>query len=206
MKQLKIPIAPSVSHWQLSPRHKFFLDLTILTTHQHAELFGMVFKSQETPAQLQKKANAVYNSSDGKEYVEQRTEQLRRWYFPDEYPDVKEEAPERVKSVDEMLAESIPGVMRDLQRILEDRDDPNYQDAFKAIMSKLVKDIQTNKTAEAPKRYLPENCANCRFKLFCEQNCEDECEICNYKKYANEHGVEFDYKNQLSKPTEEEDE
>jgi len=61
-----------------------------------------------------------------------------------------------------------------------------------------MKDIQMNKTSEPPRRYLPEICDQCRYKLFCEKECTDECPSCNYKKYANEHGVEFSHKTQLS--------
>jgi len=203
MKTLKLPQPPDDKHWQLKPRHKFFLDLTITTGEYASALYAMVFMSTESPAKMSQKANALMSSSDGKEYLEQRKMQLRKWYFPDEFTEEElgiEVEPVVEKSIDEQLADMIPNVMKDLQGILSDQNNANYQDAFKTIMTKMMKDIQMNKTSEPPRRYLPEICDSpCRYKAFCEKECVDECEICNYKKYANENGIFFDYKTQLSR-------
>ena len=54
-----------------------------------------------------------------------------------------------------------------------------------------------DKTASPPMRYLPESCSTCRYKLFVEDNAEDECNRCKYRKFGIANGLKFDYKNQL---------
>ena len=51
---------------------------------------------------------------------------------------------------------------------------------------------------EQPRRYLPEICSACRYRAFCEEECEDLCQRCKYKTFANEQGVEYTTENQLS--------
>lgn len=55
---------------------------------------------------------------------------------------------------------------------------------------------------EKPRRYLPETCSRCQYKSFVERNVEqgnieDECERCEARKIAEEHGYHFDKTNNL---------
>lgn len=59
---------------------------------------------------------------------------------------------------------------------------------------------------EQPRRYLPETCSQCRYKVHCEQECEDLCEYCKYKKYGEENGVHYESEKQLEMPTGENEE
>ena len=55
---------------------------------------------------------------------------------------------------------------------------------------------------EQPRRYLPETCrSSCRYRAFVEQECEDLCEYCKYKKYGEENGVHYESEKQLEMPT-----
>lgn len=55
---------------------------------------------------------------------------------------------------------------------------------------------------ESPRRYLPESCrSSCRYRAFVEQECEDLCEYCKYKKYGEENGVHYESEKQLEMPT-----
>ena len=55
---------------------------------------------------------------------------------------------------------------------------------------------------EQPRRYLPQTCSGCSYKAFCEQECEDLCEYCKFKAYANEQGVDYPKEKQLEMPQE----
>ena len=59
---------------------------------------------------------------------------------------------------------------------------------------------------EQPRRYLPETCrSSCRYRAFVEQECDDLCEYCKYKKYGEENGVHYESEKQLEMPTGEKD-
>lgn len=54
---------------------------------------------------------------------------------------------------------------------------------------------------EAPRRYLPTSCySECRYRAFVEQECEDLCDYCKYKKYGEENGVHYESEKQLEMP------
>ena len=56
---------------------------------------------------------------------------------------------------------------------------------------------------ESPRRYLPTSCySSCRYRAFVEQECEDLCEYCKYKKYGEENGVHYESEKQLEMPQE----
>lgn len=194
MKSLQVPSTLRESHWQLNERDKFFLDLTIMFNMLPAELYRMVYISQETQVMASKKANAIMRSTDGKEYIELRTKQLIEWYGNDgESSNGKAKA----KTMEEAFVDLSPTFISELYTIMQNRNDPSYADTVKLFLAKSLKDIQMDKSTDPPRRYLPESCANCRYKTFCEEQCEDVCEICKYKEYSNQNGVYYDYKSQL---------
>lgn len=54
---------------------------------------------------------------------------------------------------------------------------------------------------ELPRRYLPVSCLReCAYRMFCEQNTEDMCQYCRYKKFGEENGVHFDKNKMLDVP------
>ncbi len=61
------------------------------------------------------------------------------------------------------------------------------------------------KSEEKPRRYLPERCGDCRYRLFIEQQGKegkllDDCEYCKFRKYSNENGVRYTPQEQLDIP------
>lgn len=57
---------------------------------------------------------------------------------------------------------------------------------------------------ESPRRYLPTSCySSCRYRAFVEQECEDLCEYCKYKKYGEDNGVHYESEKQLEMPNNE---
>lgn len=53
------------------------------------------------------------------------------------------------------------------------------------------------KVEEKPRRYLPQTCSSCSYKVFVESNIEqgnieNECDRCRTRKFAEEHGWKFD--------------
>lgn len=55
---------------------------------------------------------------------------------------------------------------------------------------------------EEPRRYLPTSCGGCRYKVFCEEHCDDLCQYCKYKKYGEENDIHYESEKQLEMPQE----
>lgn len=52
----------------------------------------------------------------------------------------------------------------------------------------------------APQRFLAERCSDCRYRVFCEQECEDLCQYCKYRAFGEEHGIHYENREMLDMP------
>ena len=52
----------------------------------------------------------------------------------------------------------------------------------------------------APQRFLAERCSDCRYRVFCEHECEDLCQYCRYRTFGEESGVHYENKDMLDMP------
>ena len=198
-KSLKLPAEKRNSVWSLTTREYLFLDLSMILNMKHAEVYRLVYGTNLTDAQLANKASALITSADAVEYLAIRRKQLEEHFWGEESVE-GEVTKKKQQSTEDVLAELIPDIVRDLKDIARNKNDENYPDLVKTVLSKLMKDLDTKNAASPPLRYLPEiPCQGCRYKIFCENECDDECKICRFKKYGIEHGLNYDYKNQLEK-------
>lgn len=173
MKSLKLPSPPNMKGVNITSEEMFFLDLTIMTDEIPASLYRRVFISTETPYTAARKASAIISSAEGRVYLERRQAQLQAWYYPEEGA-VGSADSVKNKTIEDAINELQPTFIEELYRTMQNRNDPNFGDTMKLFLAKNLKDIQVDKTAEAPRRYLPESCNQCRYKIFVEQNCEED--------------------------------
>jgi hypothetical protein len=52
----------------------------------------------------------------------------------------------------------------------------------------------------APQRFLAERCSDCRYRVFCEQECEDMCQYCRYRAFGEESGIHYENRDMLDMP------
>lgn len=188
----KLPAQPSNRVWSLSPKEMLFLDMTIFFSHTHSELYRMAVKNDMTDTQCRTRASALVTSLDGQDYLRVRTAQLQEYYWPE----AEKEAGKK-RGRDGFSEDFVPNIIKKLETIINNPNDPNYFDAIKVGLTKAMKDIASDDLVRPPERYLPESCSSCRYKNFIEKQCVDECKICRYRQFANDNGVEYTYQNQL---------
>ncbi len=195
MRSLKLPSTPTES--KIESRDKFFLDMVIMTNELPGELYRMVYISQETQVSASRKAGALIKSIEGKAYIEKRKKQLEEHYFPEDVAQVTG-VKVKPKTIEEAIVNLTPVFIDEFSAIMKNRNDPNFADTMKVFLAKSLKDIQMDKTASPPMRYLPESvCGGCRYKLFVEKECEDECTRCKYREFGEANGLHYDHKTQL---------
>ena len=188
----KLPAQPSNRVWSLSPKEMLFLDMTIFFGHTHSELYRMAVKNDMTDTQCRTRASALVTSLDGQDYLRVRTAQLQEYYWPE----AEKEAGKK-RGRDGFSEDFVPNIIKKLETIINNPNDPNYFDAIKVGLTKAMKDIASDDLVRPPERYLPESCSSCRYKNFIEKQCVDECKICRYRQFSNDNGVEYTYQNQL---------
>ena len=188
----KLPAQPSNRVWSLSPKEMLFLDMTMFFSLTHSELYRIAVKNDMTDTQCRTRASALVTSLDGQDYLRIRTAQLQEYYWPE-----AEREKDKKRGRDGFYEDFVPNIIKKLETIINNPDDPNYFDAIKVGLTKAMKDIASEELVRPPERYLPETCSSCRYKNFIEKQCVDECKICRYRQFANDNDVVYTYQNLL---------
>lgn len=197
----KTPKIPSRPQWTLSDKEKLVLEASLFLKASDADLYSAFVEPTAPPRRAKAMAEQLFTSPDAKEYLEMLKSTLNRSWFG-------VQSPKEIESKEEKIARA-KEVVEDM--IIAKAQDPNEEDLSKYIdrFYKIFGGDEEN-GEEPPRRYLPQVCGTvipdevqndgkcCRYKYFCETNCEDECQICRYRDYAITNGCkEFDYRNQL---------
>lgn len=91
------------------------------------------------------------------------------------------------RNLDEQIVEKMTGTFDKLEDL--------------AVINKLAKEAgmrnDKEQEQEKPRRYLPETCSACSYRVFVESNIkqgniENECDRCRTRKFAEEHGWKYD--------------
>ena len=107
----------------------------------------------------------------------------------------KEDKPMSIDERKELAKNKLVEFAIEMTNNIDQAEDP---EAVLKIADKIgLLDIQEQ--IEQPRRYLPTTCGGCAYRVFCEENAEDDCPYCKYKIYGEEHGVHFEKENMLTK-------
>ena len=195
MSKNKIPIRPSGT-FKLSQQEQEALSWHIISGMARTEVYRRFVRPdlETSKAALDKLTKMFFEDKEVKRYMEEYQSTLDNFLNP-------KEKPKKKVSEEEMKERILKGMEKLREFALDQADDiANLEEPGEVI--KLWRNLglfgDEEEVVEAPRRYLPESCnSGCRYKAFCEKECEDLCEICKYKKYANENGVHYKSENQL---------
>ncbi|MEG0560142.1 MAG: hypothetical protein RR513_06460 [Muribaculaceae bacterium] len=191
---LKLQKIKNQLHWNLSDREKEMLDASFFLKRSQAELYILFLDHKCTPKTATGRAGQIFNSDDAKEYIEDRIKWFKENWFgiANEKNGINNKSREdRKKEADEAFEDKLMEMVK--------YPTPENLDLVKLYASKMYSgnDYVPIKE-ELPRRYITEDCDNCRYKILCHDNTFDECPLCKYKKFALENGCEeYNYKNQL---------
>lgn len=195
MSRTKIPIRPSGT-FKLSQQEQEALSWHIISGMARTEVYRRFVRPdlETSKAALDKLTKMFFEDKEVKRYMEEYQSTLDNFLNPKEKP--------KKKVSEEEMKERILKGMEKLREFALDQADVIATLEEPGEVIKLWRNLglfgDEEEVAEAPRRYLPETCnGGCRYKAFCEKECEDLCEICKYKKYANENGVHYKSENQL---------
>lgn len=115
------------------------------------------------------------------------------------HPAKVEEKPKA--SLEERKAATKAKLVEFAMQLADDIESAEDKEAVLKIADKVGLLDSDEEVVELPRRYLPVSClAECRYRLFVEENCEDECQFCRYKKYSEDNGVHFKNEEMLDVP------
>lgn len=131
---------------------------------------------------------------DGLDKEEKKTQDPKSQESDEEWENKKQRALRNLAQKGYRLAEDLDSEDADVEMVVKVFDKLGWLDN---------EEVQP----EQPRRYLPETCrSSCRYRAFVEQECDDLCEYCKYKKYGEENGVHYESEKQLEMPTGEKEE
>ena len=197
MSRTKIPIRPSGT-FKLSQQEQEALSWHIISGMARTEVYRRFIRPdlETSKAALDKLTKMFFEDKEVKRYMEEYQSTLDNFLNPKEKP--KKELTE-----EEMKARINKGIEKLKEFAFNQADKISTLEEPGEVV-KLWRSLglfgDEEEVMEAPRRYLPTMCSECRYKAFCEQECEDLCELCKYKKYAKENGVHYETKEQLINP------
>lgn len=197
MSKSKIPMRPKGS-FKLSAHQQDAITWHIISGMSRAEVYQRFIRPdlETSKTALDKLSKMFFEDKEVRRYMEEYQATLNAFLDPQEKP--KKELTE-----DEMKVRIVKGLDKLKEFALNQADVIATLDEPGEVI-KLWRNLglfgDEEEVIEAPRRYLPTMCSECRYKAFCEQECEDLCERCKFKKYANENGVHYEIKEQLINP------
>lgn len=202
MSKSKIPMRPS-GKYDLSGPYQDALSWYFLSGESQTEVYRKFIRPdlQTSKAALDKLAKAFFAEKEVRKYLSDYEATINALFEPKEKP-----KPAKTLTEEEMKERIIKGIDKLKEFAFDQADIIDTLEEPEEVI-KLWKSLglfgDEEKVVEQPRRYLPESCSSCGYKTFCEQECENICEICKYKLYANENGVHYETKEQLINPNKE---
>lgn len=150
----------------------------------------------KTKASVDGFLNQFFSRVEVREYLDAYRKTLEDFLHPAAKPVKSKGSLEERKAVAKAKAVEFAIALADN---IDQADDP---EAVLKLMDKVGLLDGDEEVVEQPRRYLPESCGNCRYRAFCEDNTEDLCQLCKYRRYGEEHGIHYDTNCQLVSGTE----
>lgn len=138
-----------------------------------------------------------YARAEVKEYIAAYTETLNAVVNPEKK---KETSPSGSASMEERKARAKTRATEfamSLAENIDQADDPEY---VLKLMDKVGLLDGDEQVEVAPQRFLAERCSDCRYRVFCEQECEDLCQYCRYRAFGEESGIHYENRDMLDMP------
>ena len=195
-----IPLRPQGYGSDLKPEQQLALSWFVLSKCTRKEAFVRFARpdlalSSSAPA-LDNHVKEFFASKSAKEYIEAYTKTIDNFLHPAPVVDPKAKG-----SMEERKARAKTKLVEfamSLADNIENAGDPEF--VLKIADKAGLLDME-DKVEEQPRRYIPQSCLDgCRYRMFVEENCEDECQFCRYKKYSEENGVHFENEEMLDIP------
>lgn len=143
---------------------------------------------------LKKVSDQFFAGKDAKEYIEAYTQTIDAVMHPAPKPKSEKTAEERKKDQEKAVQKLVDYVIEKAE-IIDQLEEP---ESILKFAEKLGLLGDNEEQVEQPRRYLPVSCVSeCRYRTFCEENCEDECLRCKYRDYAEQNGIHYEPEHQL---------
>lgn len=184
MTDLTLQPIPDKPHWHLGKTQKDCLDASLFFPEKRERLYSIFVDSKCTPVQSRSQAKQLFEDPTALEYLEVRKRWIEdNWFQSNTQQEQEQQKPTRLsKEQRQELAELL------LDNFLQS---PNATDPtmLKKALDFALDKVEENRE-EKPRLYVPIRCNTCAYRAFCEANGESICQMCKYREYAIENGMD----------------
>lgn len=149
--------------------------------------------SKSTPT-IKAAVSQFFASREAKEYIEAYKKTIEDLLAE------KAKPKETGESMEARKARSKTKLVEFAMTLADDIENAADPEAILKIADKVGLLEQDEQAEEQPRRYLPESCGSCAYRQFCEDNTEDMCQYCKYRKHGERGGVHFSKEEMLEMP------
>lgn len=151
-------------------------------------------RASSSKAAVEDAIKQFYARKEVKEYIDAYTATIDKVLHPEPVKPVQSGSLEERKAKAKAKATEFAITLADN---IDQADDPDF-------VLKLLDKVGILDSGEevevAPQRFLAERCSDCRYRVFCEHECEDLCQYCRYRTFGEESGVHYENKDMLDMP------
>lgn len=194
-----IPQRPKKGYFDLSQEEMQALTYHVLSGCSRDEAFVKFVRpdfigSKATPA-LKAAISQFFGSKDVKEYIAAYKETIEELLKKSKQPEASS-----TKSIEERKAAAKTKLV-EFAMSLADNIDQSADPEFVLKMADKAGLLDGDeRVEELPRRYLPQSCRDCAYRMFCEENTEDMCQYCRYHQFGEDNGVHYDKEKMLEVP------
>lgn len=149
------------------------------------------FIGSKASAAVKSAVTQFFSAKPAKDYLEAYKQTIEDLLSP------KQAKAEPVGNIEERKARAKTKLVEFAMSLADHIEDAEDPETVLKLADKVGLLDQDEEVEVAPQRFLSERCCDCRYRLFCEENTEDECKYCKYRKFGEENGIYYDHKTQL---------
>lgn len=190
MVKPRIPIRPKGRRYKLTEKEMDCLTWHVLSGCKREDAY-LIFVRPDlfvSKRNLSTISTQFYASMEVRAYIEAYKNTLEDSHDADaEELDLDKKVEKANRNLNEQIVEKMTGTFDKVEDL--------------AVINKLAKEAgmrnDKEQEQEKPRRYLPETCSACSYRVFVESNIEqgnieNECDRCRTRKFAEEHGWKYD--------------
>lgn len=194
-----IPMRPKRGNFDLKPEEMDCLNWFVLSGCPRDEAFLRFvrpdYMSNRNSPSVKEAVKQFFAMGPVRDYIDAYKETITGAQKP------KEDAKEKVSGTLEERKARAKTKLVEFAMSLADNIDQAEDPEFVLKMADKAGLLDGEEQVEvAPQRFLAERCSDCRYRVFCEQECEDLCQYCRYRAFGEESGIHYENRDMLDMP------
>lgn len=154
------------------------------------------FIASKTSAAVKSAVSQFFANKEVKDYLEAYKKTIEDLLAEKDKP-----TPTNTGTLEERKAKAKTKAMEFAMSLADNIEQAEDPETVLKLMDKVGLLDGEEEVEEQPRRYLPVTCiSGCAYRIFCEENTEDMCQYCKYRRFGEENGIHYEKESILEAP------